>query len=361
MTKPLPLRLLWACLLLALALSGCGSPGPGPAPTAGPTPEAGASATGVDPTATAAPTATHTPAPPLAVLLAPGGPEDPLAASLEPVLAALAAQSGLRFETRAALTAEEIQAGPVQIVVALPPDPGLAALAAAAPQAQFLALSIPGLQAGGNLSLIQTADARPDLQGFLAGYLAAVITPDWRVGVVSEAGTPAGALARAAFDNGVVYYCGLCRPAYPPYPLQGFPLAAEFAPGAGEAAWQTAAAEFATWGVETVFVYSAAPDEAFLRFLSGAGYKLISNSSPPAGLQASWVASIRSAGPLEAVEELWPALLAGEGGQNVELPLALEQVNPELLSPGRQALVEAALDELQAGLIDPGSVSEGGE
>lgn len=357
MIKPLASRLLWACLILALALSGCSGPGPAPAPTAGPTSQAGASPTGAEATPTEAPTATPTPPPPMAVLLAPNGPQDPLAAALEPALADLAAQAGLLFETRSALTPEEIQASSVQIVVALPPDPGLAALAAAAPQVQFLALAVPGLQAGGNLSLVQTADGQPDLQGFMAGYLAALITPDWRVGVISEAGSPAGAQAAAAFDNGAVYYCGLCRPVYPPYPLQGFPLAAEFTPGAGEAAWQTSIAEFKTWGVETVFVYSTTPDEAFLSFLSGAGFKLISTTTPPAGLQAGWVASIASAGPLGAVEELWPALLAGEGGQHVELLLALENVNPELLTPGRQALAEATLAELQAGLIDPGPVS----
>jgi hypothetical protein len=36
------------------------------------------------------------------------------------------------------------------------------------------------------------------------------------------------------------------------------------------------------------------------------------------------------------------------------LPLALQHVNPQLVSPGRQRLVEEMLAELRAGYIDTG-------
>ena len=60
----------------------------------------------------------------------------------------------------------------VQLVVVLPPDsgpdPGIRALASAVPDIQFLALGIPGLEPGSNLSVIGARGENFDQQGFLA-------------------------------------------------------------------------------------------------------------------------------------------------------------------------------------------------
>lgn len=301
--------------------------------------------------------ATPTAAPSLAILLAPPGVDAAAVEGLQPALAELAQGAGLQFEVRPALSAADLQSQPVRVVVTLPPDPGLASLAAAAPGVQFLALNIPGVQAGTNLSTIQAAGSRPDLQGFLAGYLAAAITTDWRVGVLSEAGTGAGEAASQAFANGVVFYCGLCRPAYPPFPIPGYPLAAGLPAGASQADWQAAVDSFKVWQVETVYVYSSAPNGDLMSFLANAGFRLIASGAPPAGAGEQWVASISGGDLLPAIGKLWPELVSGAGGQQVALPLALENVNPKLLSPGRQRLVENMLADLLDGFIDPGAVS----
>jgi hypothetical protein len=45
----------------------------------------------------------------------------------------------------------------------------------------------------------------------------------------------------------------------------------------------------------------------------------------------------------------------------VDVPLAITNVNPDLLSPGRQRLVEEMLTRVQAGTVDLGvAASEGG-
>ena len=41
------------------------------------------------------------------------------------------------------------------------------------------------------------------------------------------------------------------------------------------------------------------------------------------------------------------------GGQNLSTPLFLTDINPDLLSEGKQRLVEEVLSDLQAGFIDP--------
>src|SRR4030065_2030501 len=104
----------------------------------------------------------------------------------------------------------------LRLVLAVPPDPGLAELAASAPATQFLALGIPGLKAAPNLTLIGVEGGRPDQHGFIAGVIAAMLSADWRVGAISLADSAEGRSARSGFLNGVEYFCGLFCPPPPP-------------------------------------------------------------------------------------------------------------------------------------------------
>lgn len=295
----------------------------------------------------------------MAILLAQPATDPAQAAAAQTLLSDLAAQAGLRFQVREMLKASDLDG--VRVVVVLPPDPGLAALAAAAPETQFLAVNLAGVEAGGNVSLIRASDERMDQLGFLAGYLAAAIVPDWRVGVVSQAETPAGKAVRLGFVNGVRYFCGLCLPVYPPYPPDGYPLWYDLPASAGSAEWQAAITHFKAWQVEAVFVAPAVASEGFLAQLAQSEVNLILGGPPPAEVRQRWVASLGFGDPIQAIAELWPRLLAGDGDEAVTLPLGFTAVNPELLSPGRQHAAEEMLDELLAGLIDTGVDPQTGE
>jgi hypothetical protein len=279
--------------------------------------------------------------------------------ALQDVLTGLAEQAGLGLEVRMSLDTSEL--GNVRIVVALPPITGLAELAASAPGTQFLAFGTQGLQPAPNLSVIATPAGRPDQLGFLAGYLAAVITDDWRVGVVSEAGTAGGKAASLGFRNGVTYFCGLCLPVYPPFPNRGYPVQVDLPDGAEAQDWQAAIDTLTTWQVETGFVYPAVADEELLADLAGADINLIVAGQPADAWREHWVASLGSQDPLQSLPDLWAKLLAGEGGEEVSLPLGFSGVNPDLLSPGRQRLVETMLADLLAGFIDTGVDPQTGE
>jgi hypothetical protein len=238
--------------------------------------------------------------------------------------------------------------------VVLPPDPGVAALAEAAAETQFLAVGIPGIQAGGNLSAVTANEPRPDQLAFVAGYLAAAMTPDWRVGIISPLDSPSGSASRLGFTNGVYFMCGLCRPAYPPFPLTGYPIVAQLSPGAGEADWQAIINDFLTWQVGSAYVSPEVAEDGLLEALANAGISIISASSPNAALKDNMAASIQPGDPAQKVNEILPALLEGRGGLQIGLPLELVDVNPDLLSPGRQGLVEAMLADLQEGFVDTG-------
>lgn len=344
--------ILWlACILTGVWLAACSPALPNHVETGATTPAA-TSPVGASPAAASQmplPSATPTAQPPRAVLLASPASDPALVSALQPILADLAAQSGLDFQTKASLSPDEIEG--LRLVVALPPDPGLAQLAAAAPKVQFLGVGITGLQAKDNISKVDIQGGRPDQQAFLAGYLAAVITSDWRIGVIGLQGAPAGKVASQAFTNGAVFFCGLCRPVAPPF-VQ-YPVSVELPSNAGQAEQQAAAESLASQGVNTVFIAPEVQSQALLEALAQKKMGLIGTVPPPAGVKDHWVASIQS-NWLDAVRQAWPSLLQGKGGVSLSAPLKLETPNPALLSPGRQRLVEQTLADLSAGFVDTG-------
>ncbi len=332
--------------LLMLALAACSAAGEAAVSLA---PEM----TPTAPPATATPPPTATPLPPVGVFLAPEGADPRLVEELQAFLAQAIPESGLRFQVRPSLTAEMIAAEDIRWVIAVPPTPDLAALAAAAPQTRFLAVGVAGVAPTDNLSVIGDASVPLDQQGFMAGFTAALITPEWRVGVIGVSDSEAAQLARRAFLVGVQYYCGLCRPNYPPF--FEYPLYIQLDSTASQAEWQTAADFLIRRGVETVYLVPGAGDESLRRYLAQAGTQLIGGEIPLEDVRANWVATFGFS-VLDAFYEFWPQFAAGAAGQSVLVPLSLSEVNPDLLSPGKQRVVEEVMADVAAGYIE--TVSE---
>jgi hypothetical protein len=321
-----------------------------------------ATATPVLPSATPIPTATATPVPsptpqPLAILIAPPGADPNLTSAMQTLLTQLSNPAGWRVQVLPSVASTDLGAE-VQVVVSLPPDPGVASLAAAAPATRFVAVGMPDVHPANNLFVVGAQGDRPDRQGFLAGDIAAAITPDWRIGVINREDTGAGKAARQGFFNGATYYCGLCRSAYPPF--YEYPLYAELPAQASQAEQQAAADYMIDHAAKTVYVYPGAGDDALLEYLAQNGVNLIGGVTPPQAAQNQWVASIQP-DLLKGFRDLWPRLIKGEPGASVEVPLGITNANPSLFSPGRQRLAQTTLDDLLAGFIDTGVDPQTGE
>lgn len=298
--------------------------------------------------------ATATPSPTIApswvVLLAAAEAEADAAQveALQTLLDELATAAGLRFERRSALAIADL-ASDLRIVVALPPDPGLANLASSAPQTQFLGIGIPDLSPATNLSVIVAP--RADERGFLAGYIAAALTPEWRVGVIGVSNTAEGVAARQGFIHGTIFFCGLCKQLYPPF--YSYPLYVEMPAPSSEAEWQAAADVLIGKAVKTIYVPSGAGDEALLSYLAAAGINLIGEGAPPESAGEHWIASLQPEF-LQSVRQIWPDLLEGKGGGDLPMSLAVSNLNAELFSPGRQRLTMEMIQDLSNGVIDTG-------
>lgn len=301
--------------------------------------------------ATTVPTPTHLP--PRVVLVAPAEADAQLAADFRAVLAELAPGSGLSIKEQATLAVSDLDPS-VKIVVVLPPFAGLGDLVTKAPQTQFAAVGISGLPAAANLTLIGDAGFYPSRQAFLAGYIAAIITQDWRAGVLTTA-SPDGKLVADAFSNGVRYLCGLCKPAFPPF--FSYPQAAQVAEPVDKTGWQAAADQLIEKGVLTVYVDPRLSSLEVLQYLADAKLALIGGATPPDQMLPLWVATVR-VDPVQALRGLWDGLAAGKGGQSVSAPLMVADAQSGLLSAARMRLVQETLDNLASGAINPDPVPE---
>ncbi len=347
-SKPQARWIALAALLtcLGILLSDCSGLVPSPKATFTPVPSQTSTAT-LLPTIT--PTAT--PQPPVAVLLAGAGADQAQVGLLQAALNDIVTAAGLRWQVRQQLVAADL--GPaVRLVVAVPRAQGLAGLVAAAPETQFLALGIDGLEPAPNLTTLSRAE-QPDQQGFIAGVIAAMLSDDWRVGAISVSDTVEGRAARSGFLNGVEYFCGLCRPAHPPF--YEYPLYVELPSTATPAEWQEAANFMVDHYAQTVYVSPGAVDESMLAILAEAGVKIIGSGDPPESARASWVVSLTS-DPLPLIQSRVRGLLDGSlaGGQSLTVAIGFTQANPAVFTPGKQRLAQQVLADLQSGFIDTG-------
>lgn len=324
-------------LSLSLILSACGPKAtqtPAPVPTDTPTP---------------APTLAPTPSTPLAILVLPADMAQDDSALYQKTVYDLAQQSGYRFQVRNSLTPDEVKDPTLKIVIALPPDPGVAALAQAAPQAQFLAVNIPNLNAGGNISVLGNT-SQTVIPSFLAGYIAAMITDDFHIGMIIPKGDGDAQRAYIAFTNGMAYYCGLCQPFY--YVPYNFPQYIEIPSDEDPARYGGYANYLIDHKVDTIFVYPSLAKPDFLTYIGTTGALQIGTSTPNP-LPAGWIATIQP-DVIKAIQSAWPGLVAGQGGTNVQSPLGFDDIDPTLLTPGKQRLVEQTLQGLLNGTINTG-------
>lgn len=311
--------------------------------------------TPVLPLITASPEATSTPGNPLVILVLPAEMVQSESDAYQTLVYNLAQANGLRFQVRNTLTMEELQAElpALRIVMALPPDPGLAGLAASAPGVQFLSLGIPGIEAGANLSTIGGSTQAVDKQAFLAGYITAMLASEWRVGLMTVKDTPEGDATWKAFENGYHYFCGYCRNQVFSQPYPGYPIVYRLPVDTPENEYLGWAAGLLDNFVKAAYVYTDVATPEVLSYLAEYGVLLIGQDTPSEDVRSNWIASIQP-DVIPAIEIAFHDLLAGNGGQNIPTPLYLTDINESLLTEGKLQMAQEVLDGLQNGTIGTG-------
>jgi hypothetical protein len=245
----------------------------------------------------------------------------------------------MQFEQRKVLNLAELPPSLAKLIV-LAPDPGISGLAAAAPQAQVVAIGFSTDTSITNLSSLPLSTNNEAQTAFVAGYIAAITADDWRAGMLY---TASGAPNVNDFVAGAEYFCGSCAPILPP--LIEYPATAQ----TDIQNWQAAADLLLSQSIKIVYLAPELESSGAAQYLASFGVLLIGSGAPPADLADSWVVSITSdvAG---ALHQLLPLALDGQPLQSTS-SFSLANVNPSLLSESRQAFVHQVIDDLLAGYI----------
>ncbi len=339
---------IFVCLILAIVFvtASCNSVTQSDDPAVSPTPDSIVINTEIP----VPPTITSTPLPERVIFVVSDGTEQKEIDVLQAVLRDLSASEGLQFEILNSLD-QQIISPEVKLVITLSPDIEIANLASANLGTEFLVIGNEQTEQTQNLSFIYKNNNRPDQQGFLAGYLAAVITSHWRVGMIGYADDPQSNAQRNGFANGMIFYCGLCRPSIPPF-VQ-YPINISLPIGSGVADYQIAAEQLLANGVETVYIPIQPSDPALLDTLANAGIHIIGTEPPHDAVRPQYIASI-SSDIGGAVEAYWLSLMAGDIVEPVNPGITITDINQDLLTVGRQDFVEQVHSDLQQGYIDTG-------
>ena len=314
-------------LILLLGVSGCAdrtTPTP-EIPTSSPTPEF-------------TPTATQTPA--RIVLF---DPTAQASAAVVTVMTDFAAANSLVYETWTEIAGDLTG---IKIMVVFSGLENLAEIAAANPQTQFITTA-QNAAASANIS---TLVVNPVHLAFMAGYLAAMTSEDWRAGALISDPTNAG--LADAFTRGGEYLCGRCTPKYGP--ILFYPVT--YGTGsANDAAGWTAQAQtmWAETFANSVFIDSAADYPEVLAVFTE---KVLYTSNAASPNLTSYAAVLGGDVP-STLQAALPELLAGVGGKTYNARVGLQIINkPEIVSEAKQARFNEAAQALADNLIIPLSV-----
>jgi hypothetical protein len=151
-----------------------------------------------------------------------------------------------------------------------------------------------------------------------------------------------------AFNNGMRYYCGLCDGIY--IDPVAYPAVLGIPPNEDPGKFGGYANVLINdKDVDGLYIYPSLASDDFLSYVGTQGVYLIGISRPeprPGG----WVMTV-TPDTIKAIQTAWPQLTAGQGGQNVQSPLGLADVDPGILSDAKLRMVKETLESLIAGRI----------
>lgn len=283
--------------------------------------------------------------PGVVILLAPVTADQTQAGTWQTMLQDAASRHALGFEQRESLALDSVPQN-LKLVVALSPVENLQTLVDGLPEVQFVAVGAAELTIQPNVSVLASSSSSEN-RAFIAGYVAAVQSNEYRIGIISTNSTQ-GQTYRQAFINGVWYFCGTCLPIYPPY--MEYPVYEEVAPGATLEQIQAAASNMQVNQVQIVHLDPQLETEPVLQMLAQAGFYIIGSGAPPSGLEGNWVASVMTE----------PTMGPGEVLENALSGQALGFVSsgkPEIrftgMSEARVNHVNEIIEMLESDEIDP--------
>ncbi len=267
--------------------------------------------------------------------------QDPI---ISPIITDLAKQSNYFAEEKESF-AESDLSPEINLVVflSLPSDINLIEIAQNHADTHFMIINDNEMIDLPNVLTVSISQLQTNQIDFLAGYVAAIVTPEWRIGIIYDAATGSDKY----FSAGARYFCGLCRPVTPPF-LQ-FPLTQGLQSSAD---WKSAADEMINNQVSTVYITSNIDNQDLFSYLAKAGIHIIASKPVPQGLEDNWVVSLLSLDPGETLKSIWTDNIMGKWSNDLIKSSIFQNINPKIFTIGKQILAEKFLGELSSGSIN---------
>ena len=266
--------------------------------------------------------------------------EDQLLAELAlPVLNSLAENEGMVVTTTSDLTEADIEEG-TRIIVLIGGEEEAERLIPMYPDQTFLVIGETELSASDNVSLIGAKGLPYKQQAFMAGYVAATLSPEWRTGMVV---TNTSESITGYYTRGIEFFCGLCRIEIPPY--YEYPII-EFSDPTSTSDLNQTLQSLGSFAVDVAFIPGelSSLDDGSIQSL------IIGTVAPDDEWTPWWVATIEF-DVEDSIREAWPQLLGGVGGETMPIGLRFSNVNELNFSPGKLEHTNLVLEDIISGSI----------
>ncbi len=267
-------------------------------------------------------------------------------------LTTFAQSNNFTFERHESINAEQITPS-VKILITTADAAQIESINQQIPDLKIVAVDVSGLTPGlVNVHTVTSEGGTAEQRAFLAGYALALTTPDYRVGVLTLFEDDLGNRTRDSFIVGARYFCGLCKPLYPPFISQPYyPLFAEMSAPTDSANWQAAADSLLNLAVTAIYVQPEISSLDLMTYLASKNVTIVGVEGQ-AGLEAvGEVVGVLGSDLYASVEAAVIGLLAGEEIGSSTGSLELKQINPDLMSDGRHILFERIREDLLNGVI----------
>jgi hypothetical protein len=271
-------------------------------------------------------------------------------------LGTLSNQAGLTLEQRSDLQTGDLGSD-IKVIVFVSNPANLNELLGSAGNIQFVVISDQDIAASTNLTVIRL---HPEFSLFIAGYIAEMLSTDWRAAGLIPSDIPQSDLLQQTFQNGGRYWCGTCSEDYPPY--ADFPLVAALPAASDANTWKVAVDQLEVNRIYTMVAWDLMDTPEVLQYISVLSVYteqgpfihpiLLGNQVPQDVFRPSWAVTLIPdiATPLQAA---WADLMAGKGGRTFNAGVKMTEVNESLFGIGKQRLADETIQKLVLGLIVP--------
>jgi hypothetical protein len=271
---------------------------------------------------------------------------------LEESMRVMAAEKGWDLQSFSSLSEVNVQGDPVLFVIA-GGDAELSEEIDRYPDAFFILVAVTGAIPAERVAVIGPEGMRSDKVAFLGGFIAAMLTPSWRVGVIGVEEGGEGRASIKSFLNGAVFFCGLCRTLDPPF--HEYPTSTSVA-NSDASSLRSGYEQLSPVAIKTIGLtheFSSDSVDTVVGELASVGINWIGPTPPSAGSREHWIATILPF-PAGDIKNVYERLVLGEGDVSIAMSFDIRDVHMDLLSEGKLELVLEIMRDLERGVIDTG-------